>query len=80
MEQDYKKRLEEIIDRLECPKDFMCYKSGFSSLCKAKDIGMETFLDCLNEKSYDCKFSIYTGKYYICKCPLRIYVAKKLGK
>ena len=80
MEQDYKKQLEEIIDGLKCPKDFICYQSGFASLCKAQDIGMETFLDCLDEKSHECKFSVPTGKYYICKCPLRVYIAKNLGK
>lgn len=41
MEQGYKTEIENIIDELECPKDFECYKSGFDVLCKAKDIGLD---------------------------------------
>ena len=36
---DINKEIEKIIDELKCPKDFICYKSGFQNLCKVEDIG-----------------------------------------
>lgn len=76
----HKEQIEKIIDQLNCPKDFVCYKSGFKNLCKAKDIGLEEFLDCLQEDPGICPSSISFGKGYLCHCTLRIYVAKKLKR
>jgi hypothetical protein len=80
VERGDKKQIEEIIGQLKCPKDFKCYKSGFEVLCKAKDIGIESFLECLEETPFACKFAVPFGGLYYCQCPLRVYVAKKLGK
>jgi hypothetical protein len=80
MEQDHKKQIEEIIGKIECPKDFKCYKSGFDNLCLAKDIGIESFLECLERNPQKCKFSFSFGLSYFCQCPLRVYIAKKLKK
>ena len=78
MEEAYKKEIEKIIGQFECPKDFICYKSGFEVLCKARDIGLESFVECLEEDARDCQFSLRFGTRYgcLCKCPLRIYIAK----
>jgi hypothetical protein len=84
MEEDQRKEIEEIIGQLKCPKDFRCCKSGFHTLCKAKGIGLESFLQCLEENPRDCKFSIKVSaafsKIHLCQCPLRVYIAKKLKK
>jgi len=80
MEEDHKKELEEIVNGLKCPKDFKCYKSGLGNLCKAKDIGLKSFLECLEEEPRDCKFSHSFGDSYFCDCPLRVYIGKKLRK
>jgi len=61
-------------------KGFLCYKSKFDSLCKVKDIGMKSFLVCLEEKPRECKFSIDGGDCFFCEGPLRTYSAKKLLK
>ena len=74
------KKVEEIIDGIKCPKDFECYKSGYDNLCKAEDIGIESFLVCLEEDPVSCKFSIPYGDAYFCQCPLRVYIAKKIKK
>jgi len=42
MDQKDKTEIEELIDGLECPKDFMCYKSKYDSLCK--DIAVQNNL------------------------------------
>lgn len=80
MDEKTKKELEEIIDGMECPKDFVCYRSGFENLCRAKDVGVELFLECLEETPENCKFSIMIGHSYLCQCPLRYYIFKKLNK
>ncbi|MBW2175135.1 MAG: hypothetical protein JRF64_11155 [Deltaproteobacteria bacterium] len=81
MEIPHKKEIERIIGQMQCSKDFECYESGFETLCKAKDVGMESYLSCLEEHPFECKFLVgFFGDRYYCECPLRIYIAKKLGK
>jgi hypothetical protein len=75
---DINKEIEEIIDGLKCPKDFICYKSGFKKLCKVEDTGLESFLVCLNDLAIDCKFSVNFSHVYFCQCPLRMYICRKL--
>lgn len=69
--------VEEIIARTDCPKDFKCYKSGFDEVCKARDIGLDAFLVCLEDDPPDCTFSLTYGKKYFCQCPVRIEIARK---
>jgi hypothetical protein len=80
MKQEHKLELEQIIGGLQCPKDFKCYKMGFENLCKAKDVGLESHLVCLEEHSFECKFSVAFGRSYFCHCPLRVFLTKKLKK
>ena len=80
LQQDIQKDIEEIVDGLKCSKNFICYKSEFKRLCRVKDIGMESFLVCLENNLLECRFSINFGDLYFCKCPLRFYIAKKLKK
>ena len=80
MDEGYKKEIEKIIGGMKCPKDFKCCKPGFDVVCKAKDIGLETFLECLEEDPRSCQFSVPFGEGYFCQCPLRVYIAKKLKK
>ena len=63
---------------MECPKGFKCAKSGFDKLCRAKDIGLENYLECLEENPDDCPFALSFGYSYMCDCPLRVYLEKKL--
>lgn len=80
MQQDSDKQIEEIIGQMKCPKDFRCWKSGLEVLCKARDIGQESFLECLEENPQECKFPLSFGYSYFCQCPLRVYIAKELKR
>jgi hypothetical protein len=80
MEKISKGEIEKIIAGLKCPKDFICYTSGFKKLCRAKDIGIESFLECLERNPLSCQFSFAFGFMHLCKCPLRVYFYKKLNK
>jgi len=70
------KEIESIIGQMKCPKDFRCYKSGFKKLCKARDFGIENYLECLEENPQECKFAMSFGAMFICKCPLRYYLVQ----
>jgi hypothetical protein len=80
IQQDIQKDVEDIIDGLKCPKDFSCYTSKFNRLCRAKDVGLKSFVVCLASESTECKFSIYFGDFIFCQCPLRVYIAKTFKK
>jgi hypothetical protein len=79
-DEELEKGIAEIIGDLQCPKDFKCYRSGFENLCKAKDFGVEPFLECLENTPQICKFSVMIGRSHMCQCPLRYYIFKKLKK
>ena len=80
MLEKYKVQAKKIMGEINCSKGFKCYESGFKTLCKAKDIGIDSFLECLEMRPNECKFSFPFGLMYLCKCPLRIYVAKKMNR
>jgi hypothetical protein len=71
-------KINEILGRTQCPNDFRCINSGFENLCKANDIGLDDYLECLEEENFKCPFVISFGSGYLCKCPMRIYLAKEL--
>ena len=58
---EHKRQIEQIIAGMDCAKDFECYKSGFTNLCPIKDIGMETFVECLEKRPEGCEFSFSYG-------------------
>jgi hypothetical protein len=80
MEKIVEIQIEEMRSGCTCPKDFVCYKSNFRNLCKAKDIGLESFVICLVRDPLECKFAILFGDVSFCTCPVRIYIAKNLKK
>ena len=81
MEQEVEREIEQIMAGMECAKDFECYRSGFERLCKARDGGLKEHLWCMEEGvSRRCSYSLSFGKGMLCKCPLRVYLAKKFGK
>ena len=79
MEEQHRKALEELASQIDCPKNFSCIESGFENLGKAKDCGLEDYLDCLNDSAASCKFAVHFGYGHFCRCPVRVYIGKKLG-
>ncbi len=80
MEENCKRKIEEIIGGMQCPSNFKCCKSGLENICKVKDIGLKDYLDCLEESPLKCTFALPFGGAYLCRCPLRIYLAKELKR
>ena len=80
MKRIIRENIKQIIGEMQCPKDFKCAKSGFEKLCKAKYNCKKKQLECLESDPTDCEFSIDSVNEYFCSCPLRIFIARKLGK
>ena len=80
MEQHHADQIGKIIKNMNYPKEFVCCKSEFEDLYRARDVGLESYIKCLEENPEKCVFSLFFGYSYFCTCPLRIYIAKKLKK
>ncbi|MCP4681107.1 MAG: hypothetical protein GY864_02095 [Desulfobacterales bacterium] len=78
MKDEDRKKIEEIMAGMQCPKNFKCAESGFKYLCRAKDFGVENYLDCLEENPLACSFALSFGYGHFCQCPLRGFLSKKL--
>ena len=80
MDEELRKQIEEIAEGMDCTKEFECCEGNFTNVCRAKDIGIDSFLECLEENPQECEFSIPFGNAFFCKCPVRIAIARKLKK
>jgi hypothetical protein len=69
-----------IMGEINCPKEFVCYESGLKILCSARDVGIDSFLECLERNPTECKFAFPFGLTHLCKCPLRVYIAKEINQ
>jgi hypothetical protein len=76
MLEEHKTEIEKIISGMECAEGFKCYQSGFKNLGHTKDIGIDSFVECLETRTKGCQFS---GMSHLCKCPLRVYLANKMN-
>ena len=78
----FRSEIEGFISATECPKGFSCCGSGFENICKAKDIGLDASIVCLEDPDplSKCKFSVPFGGIHFCQCSVRIYIAKKLNR
>lgn len=78
--QEHDNKIQEIMRSIQCHRDFECYRSGFKNLCKAGIVGDAKLVECLEEKAKTCEFGFTFGLGYICKCPLRHYIAKNFNR
>jgi hypothetical protein len=76
MEQAHDSVTAEIMGRPKLPQDCKCYKLGFG-VFKARDIGLESLVECLEEDPYTCPFLMSDGYSNYCKCPVCVHIAKE---
>ncbi len=79
MLEEHNKKIQEIMQGMQCPKKFQCARDGFNSVCKARDlgVGLSGYVNCL-ESTPGCGFALAFGEGYLCHCPLRVYLAQNL--
>jgi len=78
MHELHRRKIDEIKAGMDCPKAFQCL--GDDGPCQAKDLGLENCVECLYEQPRGCTFSLSFGHGYLCRCPMRIYLAQNLKK
>jgi hypothetical protein len=61
----------------ELLEDCQWYMPRFGFTCEAKDIGLDSYVMCLERDSSRCPFSVTYARSYYCKCSLRINKVKK---
>lgn len=69
-----------LMAQMGCSKDFQCVESGFRELCKAQDIGLNSYLECLDSNAGNCLFSVLLNNRQLCQCPLRVFLAEHLNR
>lgn len=69
-----------IMGDMDCGKDFKCADAGFQDLCRARDIGLDAHLECLEEGAANCQFATKFDEGQLCNCPLRVYLYRTMSK
>lgn len=80
MEQVVIRQIEAAMPGLRQLEGCKSYKPGYGFTCKARDVGLDSYIECLEKDSCRCPFSVYYARTYYCSCPARIYVAKEMGE
>ena len=78
METQQAHEIKELIG--ECDPGCKCHGRGLEKLCKARDIGLETFVECLEDDPFGCSHAICYGTMFYCSCPPRVEIAKRFEK
>jgi len=78
MEETYVRRMEQLIGSF--PEGSKCHEQDVENLCKARDIGMESFVLCLEKKPSECISAVFFAHSWYCSCPPRVHIAKELKK
>ena len=69
--------VEEVSDGLKLLIESDRYRPGVGFSCKAKDVGLDTYAECLEKNSHRCPFSMSYAHAHYCISPVRVYEAKK---
>jgi hypothetical protein len=80
MKEQHWRELGTITQNMDCPKLLQCYTTGLEILCKANDIGLQSLIECLEENPDMCPFSLSLPGIHLCKCQVRVYICKNIGK
>jgi len=80
MKEEEKKKIEQLIGEIQCPKDFKCVKDNFACLCKVRQFGSDEHLECLEKNPSHCPFAVPFINRHICICQMRMYIIQKFNK
>ena len=81
MDKEFRQKIEPIKMQMQCPDPSSWVNNENEPLCKARDSGLETFIECMAAKRYDmCGFNLPFSSIHLCRCPPRVFLLKKLGK
>jgi hypothetical protein len=72
-------RIEALRHTVECTQDHLCYRSGFSTLCRARPMLGGYVVECLEQGSH-CFHRFPLLRRALCRCAIRQYVARRLRR
>jgi hypothetical protein len=76
MEQGSLKEIEEVINRTNCQKNYICRNHEFDYISNVELFGFgKGVLECFRKEPSDCSFSHKHGDKYQCMCPFHNYIA-----
>ena len=61
VDEDIRQKIEEILGQMKCPKRFKCAENGLDQLCQARDVGLDKYLECLEDNPTQCKFAFFSS-------------------
>ena len=81
---EQREKIEELSRGMKCSFAFECYKSELELLCDVAIDGSGDILWCKGrygeeDKSY-CSFKLSYGDGFLCRCPIRKYIAQEFDK
>ena len=77
MNEEDKRAVDEIKANVQCNKEFQCLENDSENLCNARDMGLEGYVECIDDEVLGCQFSLPFGDSFFCSCPIRVYLIKK---
>lgn len=80
MKEEDRKKIEQLMEGMQCPKDFKCVKENFDRLCQVRKFGFDEHLECLEKNPSHCPFAVPFTYRHICICQMRMYIIEKLKK
>ncbi len=79
MDEKKLRRIEEIMERIDCPHDFRCYVEGVERGGGVGALTDDGFIECLEERPWECEFSMPFKNAYLCQCGVRLKIAEILA-
>jgi hypothetical protein len=81
MDEKLRQKIEPIKMQMKCPDSSSWINNENKQICKARAVGLDTYIECLEDERYhECTYNRPYSSIYLCECPARIFVAKKLGR
>jgi len=74
---EHLEQIEVIKSEMTCPRNFECQRRGFKDFPMVRNVG--SLLECLEDCSQGCPFSMNFGMGCFCCCPLNRYI-HSIGK
>lgn len=76
MNDEQQAQFAKILHDVPCAHGHRCAGDDFAKVCRARDLGLENYVDCLSDSPRDCTFSLSFGHGHLCTCPARVFLAK----
>ena len=78
MNKEMRQEFHHLINESNCTKNYLCIFETGDDLGEVKYHVSSDLLECIYKQKCSCEHSIEVNSTYICKCPLRAFLAINL--